>query len=157
MTKPALVAATVVDAAMLAIIHGAAFPADAAWGPDAMALSLGLPGVYGFFCPGAGLILARVAAGEAEVLTLAVAPQARGRGYGTALLAAAMAEASGRGAGEMFLEVAVDNAPAQRLYRRAGFVEAGRRRRYYADGGDALILRAPLVRVSSGRDAAQAR
>jgi [ribosomal protein S18]-alanine N-acetyltransferase len=44
----------------------------------------------------------------------------------------------------MFLEVAVGNAPAQALYRQAGFVEAGRRPRYYADGGDALILRTPL-------------
>lgn len=136
--------ASAVDAAMLAIIHATAFPEHEAWGPDAIALTLALPGAFGFIRPGAGMILARAAAGEAEVLTLAVAPSARGRGLGAALLGAAMAEAAQRGAVEMFLEVSTANDTAQRLYRRAGFAEAGRRLGYYVDGTDALLLRVPL-------------
>ncbi len=44
----------------------------------------------------------------------------------------------------MFLEVATDNAPALALYTAAGFVEVGRRRRYYAGGSDALVMRLVL-------------
>ncbi|MBO0713017.1 MAG: hypothetical protein J2P47_17235, partial [Acetobacteraceae bacterium] len=66
---------------------------------------------------------------------------------------AAMAEAARRGAGAMFLEVAVTNGRAQRLYQRAGFAETGRRRRYYADGSDALILCAPLPPGADAREA----
>jgi ribosomal-protein-alanine N-acetyltransferase len=41
----------------------------------------------------------------------------------------------------MFLEVAADNAAALEFYAQAGFVEVGRRPRYYANGADALVLR----------------
>jgi ribosomal-protein-alanine N-acetyltransferase len=147
-----IVAATPVHAIMLAVIHASAFPEGEAWGPDAMALSLELPGAFGLFSAGAGMILARVAGGEAEILTLAVAEPARRRGVGAALLDAAMAEAAARGAAAMFLEVSVGNEAARKLYARAGFAEVGRRARYYADGTDALVLRSPL----SPRDAAVA-
>lgn len=140
----AIVAAAPVHAVMLAIIHASAFPEDEAWGPDAIALSLELPGAFGLLSAGAGMILARVAAGEAEVLTLAVAEPARRRGVGAALLGAAMAEAAARGAAAMFLEVSTRNEAARTLYTRAGFTEVGRRARYYADGADALVLRSPL-------------
>ena len=49
------------------------------------------------------------------------------------------------GAGAMFLEVAAGNAPALALYAREGFAEVGRRRRYYSDGTDALVLRRDLT------------
>jgi ribosomal-protein-alanine N-acetyltransferase len=48
----------------------------------------------------------------------------------------------------MFLEVAEANAAARALYAAAGFAEVGRRRRYYADGGDALVLRRGLSPLS---------
>ncbi len=139
-----IVAAAPVHAMMLAIIHASAFPEDEAWGPDAIALSLELPGAFGLLRAGAGMILARVVAGEAEVLTLAVAEPARRRGVGAALLHAAMTEAAARGAAAMFLEVSTRNAAARTLYARAGFNEVGRRAGYYADGSDALVLRAAL-------------
>ncbi|MEN0075727.1 MAG: ribosomal-protein-alanine acetyltransferase, partial [Paracraurococcus sp.] len=60
------------------------------------------------------------------------------------LLAAALAGAAAPGAAAMFLEVAAGNAPAQALYAGQGFAEVGRRRRYYADGSDALVLRRDL-------------
>ena len=131
-------------AAALAMIHRAAFPPAAAWGVEAIALQLGLAGAFGFLDPRGGMVLARAVADEAEILTLAVAPEARRQGIARALLAAAIRAAEARGAAEMFLEVAAGNAPARALYFRCGFAEVGRRRRYYADGEDALVLRAAL-------------
>ena len=91
-----------------------------------------------------GFMLARVVADEAEILTLAVDPRRQGRGVGRLLLQAAMGDARRRGAVAMFLEVAPSNAAALALYGSAGFVQVGRRPRYYPGGGDALVLRGPL-------------
>ncbi|HUB44450.1 MAG TPA: ribosomal protein S18-alanine N-acetyltransferase [Acetobacteraceae bacterium] len=129
----------------MAAIHAASFPAREAWAEDAFALQLIMPGVFGLIDPRGGLLLARVTVDEAEVLTLAVAPETRRHGVARALLRGAMTEAKGQGVHTMFLEVAVGNAAARALYQQAGFIEAGRRPRYYADGGDALILRMPLA------------
>ena len=63
---------------------------------------------------------------------------------GWTLLQALLHEAAARGATEVFLEVAESNAAARALYAKAGAQEVGRRRRYYADGADALILRMAL-------------
>ncbi|MGA3398587.1 MAG: GNAT family N-acetyltransferase [Acetobacteraceae bacterium] len=141
----ALQRATRAQVAPLAAIHADAFPPREAWGEDAIALQLAMPGVFGLLHPLGGMILARVTEDEAEVLTLAVAPEVRRQGVAGALLAAAMATAREQAARTMVLEVAIGNAAARALYERAGFVEAGRRPRYYADGGDALILRARLA------------
>ena len=91
-----------------------------------------------------GFVLARVVADEAEILTLAVDPHRQGQGAGHLLLQAAMGEAQRRGAVAIFLEVAPSNAAALALYGSAGFVQVGRRPRYYPGGGDALVLRGPL-------------
>lgn len=82
-----------------------------------------------------GYVIAWVIAGEAEVLGLAVDPGARRRGVGRALLAAALA-----GVERAHLEVRADNVAARALYEGFGFVVAGRRRAYYADGQDALLM-----------------
>jgi ribosomal-protein-alanine N-acetyltransferase len=92
-----------------------------------------------------GFAMGRVAAGEAEVLTLAVRPAARRTGAGRALMGALAAEAAGRGAAALVLEVAEGNQAARGLYAGLGAVEVGRRRRYYPDGSDALVLRAELT------------
>jgi ribosomal-protein-alanine N-acetyltransferase len=87
------------------------------------------------------------AAGEAEILTLAVAPRARRQGVGAALVDAAGAAALLRGAASMHLEVAEANAPARALYKKLGYAEAGRRDAYYeGEGGsvDALVLKRNL-------------
>jgi ribosomal-protein-alanine N-acetyltransferase len=105
---------------------------------------LEMTGGFALHLPERGFVLARVAADEAEILTLAVAADARRQGHGASLLAHAMAAAAARGAAAMFLEVAATNEAARALYTAAGFGEAGRRARYYADGGDALILRRTL-------------
>ena len=137
-------AATPHHAAVLAEIHAAAFPPREQWGADAMALQLGLPGAFGLVDARGGMVLARVAADEAEILTIAVLPEARRQGLGRALLEAAAAGAASRGAAALFLEVSAGNAAARALYAGCGFVPVGQRRRYYADGADALVMRKPL-------------
>lgn len=140
-----MIAAEAGDAPALAALHAAAFPPGEAWDAAAIRALLDLPGSFGLLRPGAGFVLARVAADEAEILTLAVAADARRQGLGGALLAGAMAAAAARGAVAMFLEVSEHNAAARALYAAAGFAEAGRRRRYYPDGSDALVLKRGLV------------
>jgi len=78
----------------------------------------------------AGFAMQRRVLDEAELLLLAVARAARGRGAGSALLAAAIDQARADGAAAMFLEVRSSN-PAITLYRAHGFVETGVRRAYY--------------------------
>ncbi|MEM6619932.1 MAG: GNAT family N-acetyltransferase [Pseudomonadota bacterium] len=73
----------------------------------------------------------RSAGPEAEILTLAVAPDARRQGIARALLALGETQARARGVAEMFLEVAQDNHPALALYRGTGYREAGVRKDYY--------------------------
>ncbi len=89
-------------------------------------------------------MLARAAADEAEILTLAVRPEARGKGLGRALLQAAINQARTLGAATMFLEVGADNPHALALYAGLGFAKVGARKAYY-DGRDALVLRLPLA------------
>ncbi len=97
----------------------------------------------------AGFILSRLAAGEAEILSVAVASARRGRGLSRRLLDLHLRRLAGLGAKAVFLEVDEDNEPARRLYTRAGFREVGRRGGYYqqADGAaaTALVLRRDLV------------
>ncbi len=97
-----------------------------------------MPGAFGFIDARGGFIMARRAGGEAEILTLAVAPPARRQGVARDLVTAVMAAVADL---PVFLEVAAENAPAQRLYAAAGFTECGRRRNYYGLGRDALVLR----------------
>lgn len=90
----------------------------------------------------AGFIMLRLAADEAELITIAVDRKWRGKGVGRALLRAAFADLMMTPARRLFLEVAEDNAAATRLYRGEGFAEIGRRTGYYAraDGKPATAL-----------------
>lgn len=88
-----------------------------------------------------GFLLGRAVAGEAELLTLAVAPEARRQGVGSALLRDFAVASQARGAAEAFLEVAEGNAGAIALYAGRGWESAGRRRNYYAPGIDAILMR----------------
>lgn len=126
----------------LAALHAQAF--DAPWTAEAFADLLNQAGVF-VEAEDGGFILVRVVADEAEILTLAVRPQARRQGVATRLVEAAAARAAGRGANRLFLEVAETNEAARGLYGRCGFETVGRRRGYYSDtaggpGIDALIL-----------------
>lgn len=129
------------QAERLAALHATAF--DAPWDAAAFVALLDQPGVFAVE-QDHGFILMRAVADEAEILTLAVRPEARRGGEGTRLVAEGAAAAALAGADRVFLEVAEDNVAARALYARAGFTEAGRRPRYYArpDGShvDALLL-----------------
>ena len=95
-----------------------------------------------------GFAVSRLAADEAEILTIAVDRAWRGRGVGRDLLREHVSRAALSGARAMFLEVDQDNAAAIALYRRFGFVEVGRREGYYRrpDGksATALVMRKDL-------------
>ena len=78
---------------------------------------------------------------EAWVQNLAVRRDLQRHGIGRALLEALLAEADRRGARRTLLEVAVDNAAAQKLYARYGFEPVGVRRGYYQPSNtDALVM-----------------
>lgn len=129
------------EAAALAELHASCFAAP--WSESEFAALLGQPGVVAL-AEADGFILIRIAADEAEILTLAVQPAARRRGLGRRLVESGARAACAGGADRLFLEVAEDNAAARALYAAAGFVEAGRRRAYYPRpeglAADALIL-----------------
>ena len=87
----------------------------------------------------------------ADVMTVAVAPRAQGRGLGRLLLGELERRAAARGAGHVILEVRADNAAARALYERAGYALISTRRRYYQPGDvDALVLRKALHENGAG-------
>ncbi|HEX3179846.1 MAG TPA: ribosomal protein S18-alanine N-acetyltransferase [Beijerinckiaceae bacterium] len=95
-----------------------------------------------------GFALSRHAAGEAEVLSIAVAKPERGKGLGRALMNAHLARLAAAGVGSVFLEVEPGNAAAIALYERLGFETIGERKGYYRRPGEtntpALTLRCEL-------------
>ncbi|MCV0395811.1 MAG: ribosomal protein S18-alanine N-acetyltransferase [Rhizobiaceae bacterium] len=105
--------------------------------------------------PLAGFVLARLAADEAEVLTIAVARAARRLGLGRALMEALLRRLHALRAETLFLEVDETNDPAVHLYRRLGFVEVARRPGYYGGGSegksDALVMRLDLGKAPVSR------
>ena len=97
----------------------------------------------------AGFVIARQAADEAEILSIAVAHRAQGRGLAQQLLALHLRRLPGLGARTVFLEVDEHNEPAIKLYEHAGFREISRRPNYYPlPGGKyaaALVLRRDMA------------
>lgn len=95
-----------------------------------------------------GFALIQIAGPEAELLTIAVHPEARRSGQGTRLLNDALNAAKSAGCEEMFLEVVDTNAPAIALYHAAGFTERAIRKDYYngpnGTKSSALILHKSL-------------
>jgi len=146
-----LLHATAAECEAMAAAHAQAF-GDKAWRDDEFDDLLEGEGIYGFLAADEdeplGVVLCRVAAGEMEVLTLGVTPQARRRGVARALMAVALPAARDLGATETFLEVAVDNDSAIALYETLGFRRAGLRKAYYDRGPegvmDALVMRLDL-------------
>jgi len=141
----------------LAELHAACFVTPRPWTAAEFAGLMAQGQVFLIGLP-EGMALGRMAGPEAELLTLAVHPAARGRGHGRALLGAFVDQAVARGAQDAYLEVASDNQVAISLYVTEGFQELGRRRGYFRspDGGrlDALVMHKALAHGAGGPDAA---
>ncbi|MHB1102457.1 MAG: ribosomal protein S18-alanine N-acetyltransferase [Devosia sp.] len=90
----------------------------------------------------AGFAMLRLAADEAELITIAVDPKWRKKGVGLALMRALFEDLRMTPARQLFLEVAADNPAALRLYARLGFAKVSERQGYYAraDGRPATAL-----------------
>jgi ribosomal-protein-alanine N-acetyltransferase len=134
------------DAAAMASLHAASF--HRGWSDGEFEALLSERNVVGHRAVVrgklVGFILSRMAADEAEILSVAVAPAQRGRGLARDLLAMHMRRLAGAGSRAIFLEVDETNEPARRLYKKAGFREVGRRAGYYqrdAKATAALVLR----------------
>jgi ribosomal-protein-alanine N-acetyltransferase len=134
------------DAAAMAAIHRDCFAKP--WDQQAMTQFLASPetlcligsvadssgGIVG------GLLIARKAADEAEILTFGVAPSCRRMGLGRALLQRAIAVLAAGGAKRLYLEIEDGNDAALTLYRALGAVPVGKRTGYYEHGADASIF-----------------
>lgn len=149
--------ATPDDLAAIMAIERASFPTDA-WSEAMMAGELASP--HGSYLVieeaariiGYGGVRAVSGATDADIQTIALDATARGAGRGRMLLAALLERARESGARTVFLEVRDDNPVARSLYRREGFIETGRRPRYYQpDDVDAIVMQLNLV----GWDAAR--
>jgi len=142
--------ATLRDAPKLAQLHGASF--HRGWGEGEFEVMLSerntLVHRLRLGRKIVGFAVSRMAADEAEILSIAVAASHRGRGLSCDLLLTHLGHLSGRGVRTVFLEVEENNQPARRLYERAGFGVAGRRERYYQQPGgqqlNALLMRRDL-------------
>ncbi len=86
---------------------------------------------------------------EFHINKIATDLRLRNQGYGRWLLEDALSRARSMGSTSITLEVRVSNAAARQFYRSYGFTEAYRRRAYYQDGEDALVLLLPLRPASS--------
>ena len=149
--EPTLSEATARDAEAIAALHGASFRRG--WSEVEIERLLSERNTITHRATAGrslhGFILSRLASGEAEILTVAVAASQRGRGLARALLNLHLRRLAGFGVKAVFLEVDEDNEPARRLYARAGFREVGRRPGYYqispGQAATALVLRRDLV------------
>jgi [ribosomal protein S18]-alanine N-acetyltransferase len=145
-SAPTLSEARPRDAAAIAALHKASF--QRGWGEDEVHGLLIENNVVAHRAMSGrtmiGFILSRMAAGEAEILSVAIAPRQRGRRLARPLLDLHLRRLAGLGTRAVFLEVDEKNAPARALYRRAGFYDVGRRKSYYQTGASALVLRRDL-------------
>lgn len=149
---PAISDARANDAAALARVHARAFRHG--WSENEFERLLADKNVICHVARengGAGEVraftISRIVEDEAEILMVAVDPGQQGRGLAGRLLARHLGRIAARGVRKIFLEVDEGNAPALRLYSRAGFEQVGRRPGYYANSegnASALVLRRNL-------------
>ena len=150
--KPCIVPLSSDHAADCARIHAAAFAQG--WSEEEFdALAASPATIADAVVSGAsrqllGFVISRVAADEAEILSIAIDNSARQRGAAKALLPVHLARLAERGAKRLFLEVDAGNRPALALYARFEFQQVGKRKAYYRkpDGSaaQALIMKRAL-------------
>ena len=137
-----------------AALHAESFVplGERAWTRQDLGELLASPGVAGLLLQAdgadAGFALCRVAADEAELLTIAVRPAHRRQGAGRGLLAAIIDHVRAAGAQTLYLEVGADNPAARSLYDAKGFCAVGNRPAYYrrSEGriADGVVMRLTL-------------
>lgn len=120
------------------------------WGEQECASLIGQDNVFGFVArpidqpEPLGFVLTRVAADEAEILSIGTDQRAQNQGLGWRMMQAAIGEAIKRGAKKLILEVDENNDPAVTLYKKIGFETVGKRQAYYNNGenvkSNALVL-----------------
>ena len=123
-----------------------------AWSPELVVAEVSHPANYYLvarsgdeFAGYAGLRLEAHSGGHADIQTIAVVPEHRGRGLGRELLQALLERAQRAGMSGVFLEVRADNDAALALYRDVGFEPIDVRVGYYQpDGVDAIVMRRGL-------------
>lgn len=123
----------IAHAGVISALHGACF--ETSWDGQAVTGILVTAGTFALIsgigdCP-RGFVLFRLAADEAEIISIGVLPPARRAGVAGRLLRASIQYAARRGAARMFLEAAADNTAGRALYEKCGFAACGRRRGYY--------------------------
>lgn len=148
---PAIQTAGIEYAAVIAAVLEQSL--DPPWDAHSVASFLGVPGSFAFLASRdnaapEGVILCRAAADSCDLAAIGVVREARRKGLGSALLAAAQSEAAARHCRHMFLEVAETNHAATELYRSQGFREVAKRVAYYRAGArnaaapvDAIVMR----------------
>lgn len=128
---------------VLADIHARSIAVPAPWSPPTFEGFIAARGAI-LVCEEQGFALGRVIVDEAELLTLAVAPEARRRGIARHCLSTFENKAESMGATRAFLEVAETNSAARALYQSAGWSEDAIRRDYYRvpEGGtiNAIVM-----------------
>lgn len=136
------------------MLHVSAFQIP--WSPAALRGELAKPSVFALALLREGeneqilsFVLFQRALEEAEMLTLATAPDFQKQGHARALLKAAFTHLTERGVDRCLLEVAADNRPAITLYKTLGFTEDGRRKAYYkrtnAEPVDAILMSSDMT------------
>lgn len=137
------------DADAIVDLEARAF-GPASWGAASVADGLTAPHVATLIAfhdsarEAAGFVFWRSLGEEAEILSIGVAPRLRRRGGARALLGEVIERARGDGVRKLFLEVDVGNTAAAALYASQGFERISLRKRYYKNGGDALVMRLDL-------------
>ena len=139
--------ATARDAAAVCVAERELFGPDA-WPPAVVADALAGEGRWMLVAEVdgvvAGYVVVAVAGDVADLERIGVATAQRRTGLASSLLDTARSRARGAGAERLLLEVGEANPAARAFYAAHGAVELGRRRRYYRDGSDALVLELPL-------------
>ncbi len=131
------------DVDAVALLESRSFPIPWKW--EYFAAEVGQPFRYNRVARDArgglvGYVFCAWAGGEVHVNKIAVSEAWRRRGMARRLMEDVLALAVRIRAEEIYLEVRPSNTPARRFYETLGFVEAGRRKTYYMDGEDALVM-----------------
>ena len=129
-----IVEASIVHAGIISVLHGACF--EEIWNEKSINEMLNMPGMIGFLIETEekipqGFIMMRVAADEAEIISIGVIPAARKKGLASILLLKSIKRAAISNVAKIFFEVAEDNKAAIAFYKTFGSQIIGKRPGYY--------------------------